>query len=281
MTLSFAAFCLRQRRFRRLTDFIGASLDEDELRLHDLADIACLSPAQLMRLYRSRTGEGPMQTVRRLRLQRARSQLLLDPAISVTEVAFAAGYDSNAAFTHAFRRHFGAAPSQLRLLSPQSDTSPPLRLVRFPERKVWQFRYTGTYADNGHYKARLAWLYLTAGNRGWRGWRLNDRDHPFTEDDSQHVALSHFVPLLQQSQRLPEADRVTLPGGLCVVTEINPADRERCMAELAGRVRAELHCVLTEQASMEQDLHVRDFHPPQDRRIALYVPVRPIGRLRG
>lgn len=281
MPISFTAFCQRQRRFRLLTDFIGASLDDEALCLADLAGIACLSPAQLMRLYRARTGEGPMQTVRRLRLQRARDQLLQDPASAVTRIAFDAGYDSNAAFTHAFQRQFGVAPSALRQLAPTPATDTPLRLVRLPERKVWQFRYTGDYADNGQLKARLAWLWLAAGNRQWRGWRLNDRDHPFSEEKSRRVDLCHFVPHTRATHALAEADLVTHEGGLYVVTEINPDDRERCLGTLDARVRDQLNCKLVEGPSMEQDLHVRDFRPPQDRRIALYLPVTPLARLTG
>ncbi|KAF7600045.1 MAG: hypothetical protein CGU28_04395 [Candidatus Dactylopiibacterium carminicum] len=278
MTLNFAAFCQRQARFRRLTDFIGASLDEDMLRVQDLADIACLSPAHLMRLYRARTGEGPMQTVRRLRLLRAREQLCHERQLSVTQIAFAAAYDSNAAFSHAFRRQFGIAPSQFRLLQTNVATPPPLWLTRLAERKVWQFHYTGAYGDNAYYKARLAWLCLAAGSRRWRGWRRNDPEHPFAEHAAQRVDLCHFVPLALHPQRLAEADLVTHAGGLYVVAEINPAKRDQCMATLATRLRTELHCTLGEGPSLEQDLQVRDFHPPQERRIALYLPVSPLGR---
>lgn len=274
IALNFAAFCQRQTRFRRLTDFIGANLDEDVLRLRDLAEVACLSPAHLMRLYRARTGEGPMQTVRRLRLLRAREQLALDPDISVTQVAFAAAYDSNAAFSHAFKRQFGIAPSQVRLPQTNAREPQPLRLVRLAERKVWQFSYAGTYGDNAYYKARLAWLCLTSGSRRWRGWRRNDLEHPFTENPAQRVELCHFVPFALHPQRLAEADLVTHPGGLYVVAEINPACRDQYISSLAQQVRTELHCVLDAGPSLEQDLQVRDFHPPQERRIALYLPVR-------
>lgn len=278
MSRGFAAFCQRHRRFRRLTDFIGASLDTEDLCLADLADIACLSPAQLMRLYRRRTGEGPMQAVRRLRLLRARDQLLQEPAAPITRIAFDSGYDSNAAFTHAFRRQFGLSPSELRQQPPRPAEIAPLRLIHLPERKVWQFRYSGAYGDNSHYKARLAWLCLNAGSRQWRGWRLNDLDHPFCEEAERRVSLCHFVPAAQQPLVIPEADLVTQPGGLYVVTEINPTDRERCMATLDERVREQFRARLAEGPSIEQDLHIRDFRPPQDRRIALYLPVTLPGR---
>lgn len=274
MAVSFLTFCRRQAQLRRLTDFIGSRLDDYDLRLEDLAEVACLSPAQLLRVYQPRVGEAPMQTLRRLRLQRAYEQLAQPLAPSITQVAFSAGYDSNAAFSHAFRRHFGCAPRAIRRAeTPTLARLPRPELLLLPEVKAWQFRYTGAYRENGHYKARLAWLCLGAGGGRWRGWRLNDRDHPFCEDDRQHVDLCHFVPYVQQPNSIREADLVTRPGGLYAAVQINPADRERYLAQLPDLLRADYGCTLTEQPSIERDLHIRDFRAPQDRRIVLYVPV--------
>jgi AraC-like DNA-binding protein len=48
-----------------------------------------------------------------LRLQKAQ-QLLADPRLSLTDIAFSAGFGSASAFSTAFARHFGAPPSQYR-----------------------------------------------------------------------------------------------------------------------------------------------------------------------
>jgi len=50
---------------------------------------------------------------RALRLQKAQ-QLLADPRLSLTDIAFSAGFGSASAFSTAFARHFGAPPSQFR-----------------------------------------------------------------------------------------------------------------------------------------------------------------------
>jgi len=50
---------------------------------------------------------------RELRLQKAQ-QLLADPRLSLTDIAFSAGFGSASAFSTAFARHFGAPPSQFR-----------------------------------------------------------------------------------------------------------------------------------------------------------------------
>lgn len=278
MAISFPAFCRRQAQLRRLTDFIGARLDDYDLRLEDLAEVACLSPAQLLRVYQSRVGEAPMQTLRRLRLQRAYAELAQPLAPPITQIAFSAGYDSNAAFSHAFRRQFGCAPRAIHKINalPVAPMPRP-RLISLPELKVWQFRYAGAYRDNGYYKARLAWLCLNADGGRWRGWRLNDRDHPFCEDEDQHVDLCHFVPRVLQPNGIPEADLLTRPGGLYAAAQINPADREHYLAQLPDVLRADYRCMITEHPLIERDLHIRDFRAPQDRRIALYVPVARLG----
>jgi AraC-like DNA-binding protein len=48
-----------------------------------------------------------------LRLQKAQ-RLLADPQLSLTDIAFSAGFGSASAFSTAFARHFGAPPSQYR-----------------------------------------------------------------------------------------------------------------------------------------------------------------------
>lgn len=274
MTLSFAAFLHRHARMRRVTDFIGASLDDSALRLEDVAAVACLSPSQLMRFYWTRTGETPLETVRRMRLQRAFQTLVQHPERSVTEVAFAAGYASNAAFTHAFSRLFRCAPGSLRIVgAARPRAAPELHLTVLPTRAVWQFRYIGRYSENGYYKARLAWLCVSANRQRWRGWRINDCDAPFTERGDARVDLAHFVPVAEQPHPIGEADRVSVPGGLYAVLHINPLERDAHFASLPRRAEEELGCRVIDGRSLERDLHLRHFAPPQERRIALYVPV--------
>jgi AraC-like DNA-binding protein len=54
-----------------------------------------------------------MSTLRRLRLELA-AQLLLDPAVTVTEVARACGYSDVRPFSTAFRSRYGKSPTQFR-----------------------------------------------------------------------------------------------------------------------------------------------------------------------
>lgn len=272
MLLGFDAFRLRSERMRKLMDYIGTHLD-DELRLDDLADIIGLSATHLVRTYQYRVGEPPMQTLRRLRLERALRQIREQRYRTLTDVGADAGYGSCAAFTHAFTRQFGIRPSDIPRLGEAPPPPCPLWLESMPALQVWQMPYAGAYQDNGYFKARLAWRYYRAGGVGWRGWRLNDRDRPFCEENTQRVELSHFLPAAGNTFVVPEAEKIKLPGGLYAVALMAPDMREANMQHLPGRILEKLGCLRAEGRLIERDLFIRDFRVPQERRIALYIPV--------
>lgn len=272
MNLGFEAFRLRAHRMRGLMDYIGSHLDES-LRLEDIAGFVELSPTHLVRIYQSRVGEAPMQTVRRLRLERALEQIRARQFRTLTDVGFDAGYGSSAAFTHAFLRHFGFLPSQVGTQLSSRGMFAPLHLEFMPPLKVWQMPYSGAYLENGYFKTRLAWCYSRAGGRGWRGWRLNDRDNPFCENGAQRVELAHFLPVTDERLIVSEAEQLTFPGGLYAVAIMLPEAREANMRTLPHRIRTELGCQCIEGRLIERDIDIRDFRVPQERRIALYIPV--------
>lgn len=96
------------RVLAQLTADLDASTD-----LAALAALANLSPYHFHRIFRGLVGETPLELLRRLRLERAAHQLRAT-ALPVTQVAFAAGYETHEAFTRAFRAAFGEPPSSYR-----------------------------------------------------------------------------------------------------------------------------------------------------------------------
>jgi AraC family transcriptional regulator len=99
-------------RIQRVVDYVAAHLDE-ELGLETMAGVACLSPYHFHRIYRGLVAETVNETVRRLRLQRAAIDLL-DRELSIERTARRAGYESQAAFTRAFRAEYGEPPARYR-----------------------------------------------------------------------------------------------------------------------------------------------------------------------
>jgi len=97
---------------------VAANLDEPRTRGDELAAQMFLSRAHLDRLVSAVGGEAPGRFRRRILLERAAYRLLTSDA-GVLEVAVEAGYSSHEAFTRAFGRAYGAAPSVWRY-RPQS-----------------------------------------------------------------------------------------------------------------------------------------------------------------
>lgn len=98
------------RRLGPALEYIGSHLDQ-RISVGKLAALSYLSIGRFHAAFRDYTGRTPGQYVTELRMQRA-SALLQETAWSVARVAAAVGYSSQAAFTHAFKRHFGLSPSR-------------------------------------------------------------------------------------------------------------------------------------------------------------------------
>ena len=95
---------------RYIRTHIGEPLDRETL-----ASVAGFSVPHFHRVFRAQIGESAASYVRRLRLHRAGQKLRMG-AVDITEVALAAGYDSHAAFSKAFKQQFGVSPSEFRQL---------------------------------------------------------------------------------------------------------------------------------------------------------------------
>jgi AraC family transcriptional regulator len=86
-----------------------------------LAAIAGFSVPHFHRVFTAHVGESAISYVRRLRLERAGRKLRMG-AVNITEVALAAGYDTHAAFSKAFKQQFGLSPSEFRQLGCRAAT---------------------------------------------------------------------------------------------------------------------------------------------------------------
>jgi AraC family transcriptional regulator len=81
-----------------------------------LAAVAGFSVPHFHRIFTAQKGENIAAYVRRIRLERAGWKLRMG-AVDITEVALAAGYESHAAFSKAFKQQFGFSPSEFRELA--------------------------------------------------------------------------------------------------------------------------------------------------------------------
>src|SRR5689334_21428058 len=94
----------------RLKELLDAVLDEDNSSLEEMARGAHSSPFHFSRQLSRAAYEPPVAMRRRVMLERAAYQLR--HGTSVTDAAFAAGYESVEGFSRAFQKAYGRAPSQ-------------------------------------------------------------------------------------------------------------------------------------------------------------------------
>ena len=143
-----------RRRIDKVQAFIRQHWNKP-LSLAELAAVACLSSYHFHRIYRGMMGETVIETQRRIRLQHAARRLADSHGGSITDIAFAVGYDSSQAFARAFHTEYGVAPSVYRRLrvSPSAPSITPtvgaivmhVDVTELPDQHALCLRHVGPY----------------------------------------------------------------------------------------------------------------------------------------
>ncbi|WP_342236416.1 AraC family transcriptional regulator [Inquilinus sp. OTU3971] len=100
-------------RLRRVLEHVEDALEDGDLSLAELAAIARLSPFHFSRAFKAATGRAPHQFVLARRVERAKA-LLARSDLALAEIAYRAGFASQAHFSTAFRRATGTTPARYR-----------------------------------------------------------------------------------------------------------------------------------------------------------------------
>ena len=80
--------------------------------VESLARLARASRSQFAEQFRDAVGDTPARYLTRVRMEHA--ERMLRAGVPVTDIAYRLGYESDAGFSRAFRRHAGIAPSRWR-----------------------------------------------------------------------------------------------------------------------------------------------------------------------
>ena len=107
---------VRAELFRRVS-LVRQRLEAEPhtpITLDELASTAALSPFHLLRVFREAFGETPAQMKRRLCIEHAKGLLATGDG-PIVEIARATGFESQAAFSRAFRRATGMSPTEFQL----------------------------------------------------------------------------------------------------------------------------------------------------------------------
>lgn len=92
--------------------YISAHLEE-KITVAGLSEIAHMSPTHFSRVFRQYTGFSPYDYVINARLNKAK-ELLLKTDMSVAQIAYATGFNSQANFVYCFTDSMGVSPGKFR-----------------------------------------------------------------------------------------------------------------------------------------------------------------------
>lgn len=106
---------------KRVTEYIECNLT-GALSLHDLANLAKVSPYHFARQFKQRFGYSPHAYVISRRLNRAR-ELLAKKDLMLKEIASCCGFSDQAHMTRLFKRQFNLTPKAARDFSSRQDVS--------------------------------------------------------------------------------------------------------------------------------------------------------------
>jgi AraC family transcriptional regulator len=291
-------------RINRVIDYVRENIAGD-LRLETLARVANFSPYHFHRVFKSVVGETLNDFVRRLRAQKAASQLIHNPTQTITEIAVACGYSSSSAFAREFRQRFGVSASQFRAgghdsltrfrreMEERGDefTNPPdlprsrtdmifrVSVREMPERHVAYIRHVGRYNEIGKAFQRLMrW----AGPR--RLLRLPEtqvlaiyHDNPdVTPVPQLRADACVTVPMGTKVKR--DIGTMTLPGGSYAVAhvEIDATQYGEAWDRLIGEWLPQSGYQPDDRPCYELYLNEPRKHPESKHIVEICEPVRPL-----
>ena len=97
---------------RKMTAFVGQNY-KTALSLADIAASGGVCRSKCCKIFKKYLGKSPIEYLNAYRLQTG-MMLLLDDNISITEIAYACGFNSPSYFTEMFLRHKGCTPRNYR-----------------------------------------------------------------------------------------------------------------------------------------------------------------------
>jgi AraC family transcriptional regulator len=289
-----------ERRLLRVLVHIQHHLD-DALELEELAGVACFSPYHFHRIFKGLVGESVMEHIRRLRLERAASQLKLGTA-AVTSIAFDAGYESHEAFTRSFRASFGVSPSQFRSSKQAKNTPATVSGPLYQRRKavtafkaiqpgdksmkvkiehkaairVAFMRHVGPYAEVG---ATWDKLLPVLGKEGWLGG--NSLFIGICHDDpevtpQEKIRYDACVSVAESFEPTGEIGVQVIPGGdYAVTTHFGPYQKlGEAYTRLLGQWLPRSGRELRSAPCFEVYLNDPQSTEPEDLLTDLYAPLQ-------
>ncbi len=299
-------------RINRVIDHIEAHLQED-LNLQRLSKVACFSPYHFHRIFTAMLGETLQRFIQRLRLERAATQLVHNPTLSVTEIAFDNGFSSPATFARAFRSEFGMSASDwrkagkpvrnLRKTDRNAGKDPPehssyvvaersstmanelnmqVEVKELDPARVAYLRHVGPYQGDAELFGRLFGKLATwAGPRGLFGPNTQFlsvyHDNPEVTDDSK-LRTSVCLTIGDDVKVDGEIGAMTVPGGKYAVARFRIGADQFSAAwdALMAQWLPDSGYQPDDRVCFERYLNDPEKDPEHKHDVEICVPVRPL-----
>ena len=151
-----------ERRLHKVLAYIDEHLDEP-IDLGRMAKVASFSAFHFHRIFAAQVGETVGAYLTRRRVEQGANRIASQPRLRVLNVALSVGFGSAEAFTRAFKKHFGCAPSlwKNRRPTPSSQESK----VGQMKRKLDQEKHRRKEYTSAMMKTKSAPLGVTVQSR--------------------------------------------------------------------------------------------------------------------
>ena len=102
------------QRFRKeFSEYLAEHIDDGELNIAEMAAAMNMSRSALFGKCRSATGMAPLEYLRSMRFSKA-AEMLGSDRYSISQIAWATGFNDSHYFSKAFKQKFGMTPSEYR-----------------------------------------------------------------------------------------------------------------------------------------------------------------------
>lgn len=216
------------KRISKVLDYISKHLDDD-LSVDALCRVAHFSRFHFHRQFSAYTGVSVGRMVQMQRLRRAAMQLVFARDVSITDIAFEAGFANAESFSRAFRKECGQSPANFRkaptwqqwqvriiLDNPQELPDMQVEIVNFPETLVAALEHRGpeqlTYQTSQKFIEWRRANGMRLGKGNTYGVHYTDHLTVLPEDYRLDICLSIEEPVSENPQGVVTK---VIPAGRC------------------------------------------------------------------
>jgi AraC family transcriptional regulator len=189
-----------KERLNRVLVYIQENIDKP-LLLGILADVACFSPFHFHRIFQAYVGETLNDYIRRIRMERAALKLCHSEE-SITSIALNAGYETSAAFSKAFRLHFGKNPTDFKK-SKTISVDKKLLDLKFENMEVKKMQPDiRTFSDQKVLFVRKTGKYDKAASEAWSTLMKFAYSRRLMKKDTKAIGISHDDPYITPEEKI-------------------------------------------------------------------------------